>query len=246
VRDSRRRFARGCLAVFTAVAARGALSVRRVDERTVSYPRARLTDARGEPLDARGLSVGETYVFHYPYISTPCFLMDLGEAVVREQELVTRDGAHYRWQGGVGPRKSIVAYSAICAHRLTYPSPQVSFIAYRHRKARFLDLQDRPKSQSGVIVCCSEHSVYDARAGARVLGGPAPQPLATIVLEYRPDEAGALYAVGARGAVLFDRFFRAFRFRLSLDYGTDQVDRLVEGRTRVLPLSEYTRNPIMC
>jgi Rieske Fe-S protein len=244
VRRSRRDFAQGCLALFTAVATRRALAAA-PGERSVARPRVLLTDARDEPLEAGALTVGETYVFHYPYVTTPCFLVDLGEAVVREQELSTRDGERYRWEGGVGPRRSIVAYSAICAHRMTHPSPQVSFIAYRHRGARFLDLKERRVTRPGVIVCCSEHSVYDARAGARVLGGPAPEPLAAILLEHDPRR-DALYAVGTRGPVRFERFFREFGFRLSLDYATERVDRPVRERTRVVPLAEYTRNAVAC
>lgn len=34
---------------------------------------------------------------------------------------------------GVGPGASIVAFSAICAHRMSYPTRNVSFIDYRHK-----------------------------------------------------------------------------------------------------------------
>jgi len=34
----------------------------------------------------------------------------------------------------VGANHSIVAYSAICAHRLTYPTREISFISYRDEK----------------------------------------------------------------------------------------------------------------
>jgi hypothetical protein len=62
------------------------------------------------------------------------------------------------WQGGIGADKSVVAYSAICAHKMTYPTRQVSFIGYR----------DAPSPVAGkgkVITCCSDRSVYDPSGG---------------------------------------------------------------------------------
>jgi Rieske Fe-S protein len=35
-----------------------------------------------------------------------------------------------------------------------------------------------------MIHCCAEHSEYDPAAGAKVMAGPAKQPLATILLDY--------------------------------------------------------------
>jgi Rieske Fe-S protein len=60
--------------------------------------------------------------------------------------------------------------------------------------------------------------VYDPAEGARVLSGPAPQPLAAIVLEYQPDEE-ALYALGTVGAEQFDAFFDKYRMKVALEYG---------------------------
>src|SRR5438552_3337692 len=79
-----------------------------------------------------------------------------------------------------GARRSIVAYSAICAHKLAYPTREISFIRYQEQPSK--------TSKGGVIHCCAEHSVYDPAAGARVVSGPAPQPLAAIVLDYDPDQ----------------------------------------------------------
>jgi len=36
---------------------------------------------------------------------------------------------------GVGARHSLVAYSAICAHKLSYPTREISFISYRAEKS---------------------------------------------------------------------------------------------------------------
>src|SRR5690606_7160076 len=125
------------------------------------------------------------------------------------------------WSGGIGPQRSVVAFSAICAHKMTHPARQVSFINYRHSPATFRDSDYRTAERAQVIYCCSEKSVYDATAGARVLGGPAPQPLATILLEQDGD--GTLYAVGTEGGALFDAFFERFSSRLSLELRTEDV-----------------------
>ena len=99
----------------------------------VPAERARLVDADGNTLTPDALTVGQSYVFHYPYVTTPCFLIDLGLPAEPGAELETSDGRPYRWSGGVGPGRSIVAFSAICAHRMSYPTRKVSFIDYRHK-----------------------------------------------------------------------------------------------------------------
>ena len=97
------------------------------------YSRVQLTDGRGQPLKAASLVAGRNYIFHYPFESTPCFLLNLGRPTTRDVRLRTEDGSDYQWTGGVGPRNAIVGYSAICAHRMSYPTPQISFIAYREK-----------------------------------------------------------------------------------------------------------------
>jgi Rieske Fe-S protein len=109
-----------------------------------------------------------------PYVTTPCFLIDLGAPAEAGAELETSDGRPYRWSGGVGPGRSIVAFSAICAHRMSYPTRNVSFIDYRHKPMNTEAAGDDWWSRGQVIYCCSEGSVYDPSDGARVLAGPAP------------------------------------------------------------------------
>ncbi len=77
---------------------------------------ARLVGRGERPLTTAELVPDEAYVFHYPYVSTPCFLLDLGEPL-DAAELRTENGRTYTWPGGVGPRRSVVAFSAICSHR---------------------------------------------------------------------------------------------------------------------------------
>lgn len=208
------------------------------------YGRARLIDERGDPIRARELRVGKNYIFHYPYRATPCFLLNLGESSDGEI-LRTEQGEEYRWQGGVGPSRTIVAFSAICAHKMTHPAPEVSFISFRRDRASFRDNRQRKQQRSDVIYCCSEKSVYDPARGAAVLGGPAPQPLAAIVLEY-DQEHDTLSAVGTRGGEMFEPFFDKFGFRLALEYGTDDIRRIMTPTTPVIPLDAFSATQAQC
>ena len=78
-----------------------------------------------------------------------------------------------------------------------------------------------------------------------MLSGPAPQPLAAILLDYDPEH-DALFALGTVGAEQFDAFFRKYDFRLALDYGTGRAKLPVGATTVVRPLTEYCRQTIDC
>ena len=93
------------------------------------YNRVKLVDTAGRAIKAKSLKAHHNYVFNYPYASTPCFLLNLDKALPEKVSMKTDTGGTYDWPGGVGISKSIVAYSAICAHKLAYPTSQVSFIA---------------------------------------------------------------------------------------------------------------------
>jgi len=244
VGTTRRGFVRLCLNAVAAAAALPAL-LRAADTRPGQAIRTGLVNASGEPLYADRLGVGQTYVFHYPFVTTPCFLVDTGRALPGGEILRTRDGQTYTWRGGAGHRQSIVAYSAICAHRMSYPTGPVSFINYRHGNARFVDASRQAVERAQVIYCCSEKSVYDATAGGRVLGGPAPQPLAAIALEARKGD-GALFATGYYGGDMFEKFLTDFSFRLRLDHPGIDIRQSAGATAVVLPLSEYTGNAIQC
>ncbi|HET7365629.1 MAG TPA: (2Fe-2S)-binding protein [Burkholderiales bacterium] len=228
----RRKFVRLC------AAAAGAAAIPAVgaDALPRRYPRARLVDETGSPLRVTQLPVERNLIFNYPYAATPCFLLNLGRPTTPTQ-LATADAHPYEWRGGVGPERAIVAYSAICAHRLTYPTREISFISYRPEKTagnRF----------ASVIHCCSEHSQYDPAAGARVLAGPAPQPLAAILLEH-DTAADQLYAVGTLGGELFNEFFDKYAFRLQLEHGNEA--HAAVGRDCVVrPLEDYCRQQVKC
>jgi len=207
------------------------------DARPRRYARARLEDLHGRPLRASELPVDRNLIFHYPYAATPCFLLDLGRRVDPAAALKTAEDGRYEWPGGVGPRRSIVAYSAICAHKLTYPTREISFISYR------TDKSERNRF-ANVIHCCSEHSQYDPAQGARVLAGPAPQPLAAILLDYDAGE-DALYAVGTLGGEMFNAFFEKYAFKLSLERG-GALRETVGASARVSQLDDYCRQQVRC
>jgi arsenite oxidase small subunit len=205
------------------------------DARPREYQRAPLVDEHGRPFKASSLARLTNYVFHYPFVATPVFLLDLGKAVP-PQVVSTKDSGAYEWPGGVGPRKSIVAYSAICAHKLVFPTKDVSFISFRKTRAQ-KGVQDE------LIHCCAEHSQYDPAHGAQVMAGPAPQPLATVLLAYDAKQ-DTLVAHGTLGGELFDEFFRKYEAKLSLDVGSSAHDPVKE--TVVTELSRFCRNSIQC
>jgi len=201
------------------------------------YARVKLVDDRGAALRIGSLRSGTTYVFDYPYAATPCFLLRLDKPVAAGIVLKTESGEPYPWDGGVGERKDVVAYSAICAHKMTYPTRQVSFIGYRDAPS--------PVAGSGkVITCCSDRSVYDPAAGAKVVSGPAPQPLATVLLEHDP-RADEVFAVGTFGGEKFDEFFRKYEFRLQLEMG-HRAKASVDGTAEVRPLANYSAQWAQC
>jgi arsenite oxidase small subunit len=221
----------GCLALNPSILLAGGATAR-------EYPRLQLLNAAGEPLHPQDVEPGQHYVFSYPYGGTPCFLLNLGERVPSRNGLLTEGGEPYNWQGGVGPEASLVAYSAICAHKMAHPTPEVSYISFRPPR-------DRDEPSTGLISCCAENSRYDPFRGAEVLSGPATQPLAAILLEFESEE-NALYAHGTLGGELFQRFFEQFEMRLMLQHPNGDARDLVSGGVRVLPLEEYSRNVMQC
>jgi arsenite oxidase small subunit len=193
-------------------AAQSAASIKR-------YQNAILADESGRAVRASTLKPQTNYIFHYPFTSTPCLLIDLGRDV-----------------GGVGAKRSIVAFSAICSHKLAYPAKEVSFIRFQATASTH--------SEADRIHCCADHSVYDPALGAKVVKGPATAPLAAIALEFdrKRDE---LRAVGTAGAEQFDAFFAKYEFKLSMEYGS-RVRSEVAQHTRLQELTNFCRNVAQC
>ncbi len=205
-----------------------------------SYARTVLVDEYDRPILASRLKPKINYVFHYPFEATPVFLLELGKAAA-PVALQTKDRQDYQWPGGVGPGRSIVAFSAICAHQLVYPTREVSFISFRKGPAV------NPKTPSkgeDLIHCCADHSQYDPARGAQVLGGPAEQPLCAVLLEHDPRN-DQLTATGTLGGELFEAFFRKYEMKLSLEVGSHARNR-VAARSTVRELERFCRNPVRC
>lgn len=222
----------GCMAAPTAFLRSGIV-------RAEQYGRSRLVHRGGDPVTAAEVATGVNYVFHYPHVSTPCFLLRLTRAP-EPRELATRNGKTYRWDGGVGPDGTLVAFSAICAHKMSHPNRQVNYISFRPEITEY-------GAGTGVISCCAENSVYDPAEGARVLGGPAPEPLAAILLEHDAGD-DTLHATGVVGGEMFHRFFSEFGDRLRFEHevdGTD-FDAFVGATTTVHRLERFTAQTMTC
>ncbi len=204
----------------------------------VAYEKTQLVDAAGKPIKASRLEVETNYVFNYPYASTPCMLINLGESTSQEVELTSESGEKYIWQSGVGAKRTIVAYSAICSHQLTHPTPNDSFIQYVPKAKKTMAYE-----KSGIIVCSSHLSSFDAKAGAKVLGGAATQPLAAIVLEVAADDT--IWAVGVLGSDKFQDYFKAFRPELKEFYGGPaEAKKLVSISAKTVKLTEFSKDII--
>ena len=225
-----------CTAAAACMSAGAPLPALAGDARPRAYAPALLVDESGEPLKASSLKARVNYVFHYPFEATPVFLLDLGKPAL-PQSLSTRNHDAYAWPGGVGLQRSVVAYSAICAHKLVYPTREVSFISFRRTRAR-RGVQDE------LIHCCADHSQYDPARGAEVLAGPAPQPLCAVLLAY-DRKADSLTAYATLGGELFDDFFRKYEMKLSLEVGPT-AKNAVSGQAVVRELEKFCRNSIQC
>ena len=229
----RRDLMRQAACVAGAWAASGVLPVIVAGE-AQRHPRSLLVDVHGSPWTTRQLRKGEAFLFNYPYTASPVFLIDF-EHEVKPVELTTEDKQRYAAPAGVGPGKSIVAFSAICAHKLMYPTAAVSFIGLR---------SGGRGEPAHVIHCCGENSRYDPSQGARVIDGPAPQPLAAVLLEW---DAGSdqLHAVGTRGGERFDAFFEKYAMKLQIETGSGV--RKPSGATAVVqPAATYSRQWRSC
>lgn len=199
------------------------------------YPRSRLMFGDDTPITLDRLTVGSAHIFSYPYVTTPCFLLRLN------QSANSSDGA---WPGGVGDDQSVVAFSAICSHKMSHPAQPISHINYRTEAIRFRDHDDIEQQGEQLISCCSEHSVYDPASGAKVLSGPARQPLAAIALEI--DDIGHLHAVGSLGPDQYERFLDKFGFRLALEYGISDVRARVGLQSVATAAADFSRQQIRC
>lgn len=225
----RRRFTKMCSGLLA-----GAASLHASASEPSHYRPSALQFGDGSPVTLDALQEGQAWIFSYPYKTTPCFLIRLG----------TSAPANGSWAGGVGPDQSVVAFSAICSHKMSHPAKPITHISYRDEPVSWYGKGGEKQTQGGVISCCSERSVYDPAEGAAVLSGPAPVPLAAISLEV--DDIGALIATGSHGADQYERFLQAFGFRLALEYGISDPKTLVDEQTEAVKASDFSAQQVLC
>jgi len=204
----------------------------------VAYERVQLLDGNGKAIKVATLTKETNYVFNYPYKSTPSILLDLDEATSQDVKLKSEDGEEYVWKSGVGVKRTIVAYSAICSHQLAHPTPDDSFLQYCKKGQKTMSFE-----RGGVMVCSSHLSAFDVTKGCKNLSGPAEQPLASIVLEIAEDDT--IWAVGVLGPDKFHDYFKAFKPEFKKFYGGKRkAKKKVSGTVEMITLNEYTKEII--
>jgi Rieske Fe-S protein len=153
-----------------------------------SFPEVALLDLDGSPLTATKTMAEYSYLtadvitFNYPLRNEPNFLLNLAAPP-------GSSGGSENVVGGVGPKKSIVAFSAICQH-LGCPAPALNYFPPGACSETFNGLPY-------YLHCTCHGSTYDVTNGAAVLTGPAVLPLPQVQLEWRSDDT--LWAIGESG-----------------------------------------------
>jgi arsenite oxidase small subunit len=233
----RRDFMKICSAGAVAVAA-GSRSPMVYSGPAKDFAKVKLVDENGQPLKAASLGQKEAYVFNYPYAGIPCFLISLPDAAPAGEALKTSAGEDYSFTGGVGAKKNVVAYVAVCTHQFAYPKKSESQMGYNAGNSE-------TAGRAVSITCCSHNSAFDPAAGGKVLTGKASQPLPGIRLEHDPatDE---IYATGMYGADLIDDFFKKFKVKLNAELGFGKYKEEVTGSTQAVPLSKYSASADSC
>lgn len=165
-----------------------------------SFPTLKLLGPDGQPLKASSIPPQTPYlfVFDYPLANEPNMLINLGESVPPTTVVVPQTGATYEFPGGVGPNKSIVAYSGICQH-LGCQTPLISFYPNLPTCQPAITANGPLK---GVIHCLCHGSTYDPYKGGAVITGPTVRPLPYVLLKYDPS-TDELYAVKMYGPVIY-------------------------------------------
>jgi Rieske Fe-S protein len=198
-----------------------------------TFEKVQLKDAQGNPLKSKALVTEENYIFMYPHAATPAIMVDLPEPAQKDIKLKAEDGTEYIYRGGTGEKGTLVAFSAICAHQLTHPTAAMTMFQYVPTTGKTL-AYDKP----GIFVCSSHLAAYDPKQGGKVIGGPANQGLASIILEIDADDN--IWAVAVLGPEKFQAFFDAFKQELRAVYGRRGAKKLQQTEVKVQPLKNFT------
>jgi Rieske Fe-S protein len=203
-----------------------------------TYEKVQLKDADGNPLKSKRLVKEENYVFNYPFVGTPAIMVNLTSPAQKDLKLKAQDGTEYIFRGGAGTHGTIVAYSAICPHQLTHPQPDMSMFQYVPESGRTLSYD-----KGGVFVCTSHLSAFEPKQGGKVVGGPAADGLAQIILEIDADDN--IWAVAVLGPAKWDDYFDAFRDEFKKFYGNKRkAKKLQKVEVKVQPLKNFSKELI--
>jgi len=206
--ESRRNFLKAMVLLGGAALVGGAVPIVKYLEPPVvgllSFPTLELVDENGNPIKASQLPVNspQAFQFNYPLTNEPNFLINLGDEnnqpvqVPQAEVTVPADGSKYVFPGGVGPNKSIVAYSAICQH-LGCKYPELHFYPPNYPPAETLN-----GPMTKVIHCSCHGSTYDPYVGGAVVTGPTVYPLPSVVLQW-DSSSDELYATRMVGPVIY-------------------------------------------
>ena len=154
-----------------------------------SYPKVPLIDLDGSPLTMRKTLDEYSYLtpdvitFNYPLRNEPNFLLNLAPPP-------GKTGGPSSVKNGIGPKSSVVAFSAICQH-LGCPAPNLAYYPPG-------TCSGTPGGRDLYLHCACHGSTYDPTDAASNLTGPAILPLPQVTLEWnRSDDTIA--AVGVNG-----------------------------------------------
>ena len=154
-----------------------------------SYPKVQLLDQDGSALTVSkvlaeyNVATPDVITFNYPLRNEPNFLLNLAPGA-------GRSGGATNVRGGIGPQKSIVAFSAICQH-LGCPAPAIAYYPPG-------TCPETPGGKTFYIHCSCHGSTYDPSNGAANLTGPAVLPLPQVALEWHSND-DSIWAVGESG-----------------------------------------------
>ncbi len=198
--QGKRNFLKAMAVMSIAAAAGGAVkgvvsNVITPSEGLTGFPTMTLVDSSGSAIKASQWPVNSSniYLFYYPLTSDPNFFLNLGDSknnpvqVPATDVTIPANGTKYKFPGGVGPSKSIVASSAICQHLGCVP-PIIHYYQPGTAIPGHSGLLQSYKPNSGLIHCNCHGSTYDPFKGFSVVTGPTARPLPTAVLSYNESD----------------------------------------------------------
>jgi arsenite oxidase small subunit len=156
---------------------------------------------RLKAINAKSLQLLKPLVFDYPVAGASNIIVKLG----------------VKADNGIGPDGDIVAFSRICQHQgCTYSfSPPLNQTTSNYGVST--TISNPPQGY-----CPCHGSIYDFVHNGAVIGGPAPNPVPRVLLEY--DQAtGDIYVVGMGPPTIYGTPCGATDSLLKCDVGAGQI-----------------------